>query len=178
MTNNFLQSAIRQIESYKSVGERAIDQLTDDQISWQFNEESSSISIIVKHVVGNQFSRWTNFLTEDGEKEWRERDAEFVNSYTSKAEMMEAWNKGWDCFLSVLKSLDENDLDKTIYIRKEPHSVIDAITRQLCHYSYHIGQIVYVAKMLQNEDWKSLSIPKNMSDEFNSKKFSESETNE
>ncbi|MDT0551631.1 DUF1572 family protein [Urechidicola vernalis] len=172
MKNNFLESAIRQIESYKAVGEKAIDQLTDEQVLWQYNEESSSIAVVAKHVVGNQFSRWTNFLIEDGEKEWRERDAEFVNTYTSKTEMLNAWDKGWDCFISVLKNLSEDDLKKTVYIRKEPHSVIDAITRQLCHYSYHIGQIVYVAKMLRNEEWKSLSIPKNKSAEFKTKKFS------
>lgn len=176
MKNNFLESAIHQINSYKIVGEKAINQLTKEELFWQYNEESSSIAVIIKHVAGNQFSRWTNFLTEDGEKEWRERDAEFENSFRSKEELMDTWEKGWDCFLSVLKTLSENDLDKTVYIRKEPHSVTDAITRQLCHYSYHIGQIVFVAKMLQNENWKSLSIPRNKSDEFNLKKFSK-ETN-
>ena len=175
MKNNFLESAIRQIKSYKTIGEKAFDQLTEEQLFWQFNEESSSISIIVKHIVGNQLSRWTNFLTEDGEKQWRERDAEFVNTYSSKEEMIIEWEKGWDCFLSVLNELSENDLNKTVYIRSEPHSIIDAITRQLCHYSYHIGQIVYVAKLSKNEEWESLSIPKNRSIEFNLKKMNKSQ---
>ena len=173
MQNNFLESAIRQISAYKTVGEKAFGQLTEKQLFWKYNEESSSIAIIVKHIVGNQFSRWTNFLIEDGEKNWRERDDEFIHSYTTKTEMMEEWGKGWNCFLTVLNQLTEDDLNRTIYIRKEPHSVTDAITRQICHYSYHVGQIVYVAKMAQNEEWKSLSIPKNKSNEFNLKKFSE-----
>ena len=171
MKNSFLESAIRQIYSYKIVGEKTFNQLTEEQLFWKYNQESSSIAIIVKHIVGNQFSRWTNFLTEDGEKEWRERDLEFENSYTTKEEMIQEWDKGWECFLFVLNQLTEADLNKTIYIRKEPHSVIDAITRQICHYSYHIGQITYVGKMLQNENWKSLSIPKNKSVQFNLEKF-------
>ena len=167
MKNSFLESAIRQINSYKVVGEKTFDQLTDEQLFWKYNQESSSIAIIVKHIVGNQFSRWTNFLTEDGEKEWRARDNEFENTYSTKAEMIQEWEKGWDCFLSVLNQLTEADLNKIIYIRKEPHSVIDAITRQICHYSYHIGQITYLGKMLKNEKWESLSIPKNKSIQFN-----------
>lgn len=174
MKNNLLEIAIRQIKSYKTVGDKTFDQLNDNQIFWQYNQESNSIAIIVKHIVGNQFSRWTNFLTEDGEKEWRERDDEFINSYTSKKEMIDAWEKGWECYLLALKQLSESDLNCIIYIRKEPHSVLEAITRQLCHYSYHIGQITYIAKMIKNEDWESLSIPKNKSKEFNQKKFSES----
>lgn len=160
MPINYLESAIQQINSYKTVGEKSFNQLTNEQVFWKYNEESSSIAVIVKHIVGNQLSRWFNFLTEDGEKERRERDAEFVNSYTSKEEMIVQWEKGWECFLSVLNQLTEKDLNQTVFIRKEPHSVIDAITRQLCHYSYHIGQIVYMAKMIQNDQWKSLSIPK------------------
>lgn len=172
MKNNFLKCAIKQIESYKSVGEKAINQLNEDELFWQYNDESSSIAVIIKHISGNQLSRWTNFLSEDGEKSWRERDAEFVDSFKNKDEVMETWSRGWDCFLSVLKNLSEKDLNNTVLIRNEPHSVTDAITRQLCHYSYHIGQIVYLAKMHKNTDWKSLSIPKNKSDEFNKQKFS------
>ena len=116
MKNNFLESAIRQINSYKIVGEKTFNQLTDEQLFWKYNQESSSIAIIVKHIVGNQFSRWTNFLTEDGEKEWRERDLEFENSYSTKQQMIQEWNKGWECFLAVLNQLSEHffSLDESI----------------------------------------------------------------
>lgn len=139
---------------------------------WQYNEASNSIAVIVQHLWGNMLSRWTNFLTEDGEKDWRDRDTEFETVIKSKDELLAKWNEGWQCLFNALDSLKEEDLSKTIYIRKEPHKVADAINRQLAHYSHHLGQIVYVGKMQLNEKWKSLSIPKGNSTQFNEKMMS------
>ena len=156
---------------YKSLGERAIAQLDDEQIKWHQNESSNSISIIVKHLSGNMLSRWTDFLTTDGEKSWRQRDDEFVNSIENKQELLLAWNKGWDCLFNAIDPLTENDLQKIVYIRDEGHTVMEAINRQLAHYAYHIGQIIFVAKILKGEEWQSLSIPKGKSSEYNKEKL-------
>ncbi|PCJ82430.1 MAG: hypothetical protein COA57_13305 [Flavobacteriales bacterium] len=156
---------------YKSLGERAIAQLDDEQIKWHQNENSNSISIIVKHLSGNMLSRWTDFLTTDGEKSWRQRDDEFVNSIENKQELLLAWNKGWDCLFNAIDPLTENDLQKIVYIRDEGHTVMEAINRQLAHYAYHIGQIIFVAKILKGEEWQSLSIPKGKSSEYNKEKL-------
>ena len=164
MTNNYLESAIKQFEYYKMLGEKTFEQLTDEQLFWQYNQESNSIATIVKHLWGNMLSRWTDFLTTDGEKEWRKRDAEFDNDIADKAELLSKWNEGWDCLFNALNPLTEDDLNKEIFIRNQGHSVIEAINRQLAHYPYHIGQIVYIGKMLKNEEWKSLSIAKNKSE--------------
>jgi hypothetical protein len=137
------------------------------------NEESNSIATIVKHLWGNMLSRWTDFLTSDGEKEWRQRDAEFDNDIGSQAELMDKWNEAWNCLFSALNSLTENDLSKEIYIRNQGHSVTEAINRQLAHYPYHIGQIVFIGKLLCNDPWTSLSIPKGNSKAFNAEKFSQ-----
>lgn len=158
---------VKRFEYYKSLGDKAFDQLTDEQIFWQYNEESNSIAVIVKHIAGNMLSRWTNFLNEDGEKSWRHRDEEFVNTFKTKDEVLEFWEKGWKCLFDALNQINDENLYATIYIRGEAHSVIDAILRQLAHYPYHIGQIVYIAKMIKNEDWKTLSIARNKSQEFN-----------
>ncbi len=159
---------IKRFEYYKMLGDKSFDQLSDEQIFWQFNEESNSIAIIVKHVAGNMLSRWTNFLTEDGEKHWRNRDEEFINTFKTKLEVLEYWEKGWKCLFNALNQINDENLYSTIYIRNEAHSVIDAVFRQLAHYPYHIGQIVYIAKMMKNDDWKTLSIARNKSQEFNS----------
>ena len=151
------------------MGEKTIEQMSEEDLFWQYNEQSNSIAMIVQHLSGNMLSRWTNFLTEDGEKEWRERNAEFENVIKSKEELLAKWNAGWDCLLSTLETLTKDDLYKTIYIRKEPIIVIDAINRQLAHYCSHLGQIVYLGKMLAGDQWKSLSIPKGNSEEFNDK---------
>lgn len=172
MNNNYLESIKRQFQYYKKLGDDTFSQMTDKDIHWQFNSESNSIAIIVKHIVGNQFSRWTNFRTEDGEKEWRHRDTEFKNGYASKKEMIAAWEKGWDCLFNAIIPLTENDLPELIYIRNQGHTIIEAINRQLCHYSYHIGQLIFIAKMIKDEDWKTLSITKNKSSDYNSDKFS------
>ncbi|SIR03275.1 Protein of unknown function, partial [Chryseobacterium sp. RU37D] len=124
--------------------------------------------IIVKHIAGNMLSRWTDFLKDDGEKPWRNRDEEFVNNFSNKQQVIDYWEKGWKCFFEALNQINDENLYATIYIRSEAHSVIDAVFRQLAHYPYHIGQIVYIAKMMKNDDWKTLSIARNKSSEFNS----------
>lgn len=169
---HYLESAKKQFEHQKMLGEKAFDQLSDDQLFWQFNRESNSIATIVKHLWGNMLSRWTDFLTTDGEKEWRQRDAEFENSITDRSELLSKWNEGWSCLFDALNSLTEDDLTKEVFIRNEAHTVVDAINRHLAHYSYHIGQIVYVGKMVCNENWSSLSIPKGKTKEYNAENFS------
>ncbi|MFP3598319.1 DUF1572 family protein [Chryseobacterium sp. SIMBA_029] len=158
---------VKRFEYYKSLGDNTLQQLSEEQVFWQYNEESNSIAVIINHIAGNMLSRWTNFLTEDGEKSWRNRDEEFVNTMNTKQEVLDFWEKGWKCFFDALGQITEENLYSTIYIRGEAHSVADAVFRQLAHYPYHIGQIVYLAKMMKNEDWKTLSIARNKSQEFN-----------
>ena len=170
---------IKRFEYYKMLGDKSFAQLSDEQIFWQFNEESNSIAVIVKHVAGNMLSRWTNFLTEDGEKPWRHRDEEFVNTFKTKDEVLQYWEKGWNCLFNALNQINDENLYSTIYIRNEAHSVIDAVFRQLAHYPYHIGQLVFIAKMMKNEDWKTLSIARNKSQDFNNEmkdKFTQDES--
>lgn len=169
MPFDYLASVKKRFKQYKSLGDKTLEQLEEKNLFWQYNEESNSIAIIIQHLWGNMLSRWTNFLTEDGEKEWRERDAEFQKVIKTKEELILKWDAGWDCLFGVLDSLSYDDLDKTIYIRKEPLNVGDAINRQFAHYSYHVGQIVYLGKMQLGERWISLSIPKGDSNEFNDK---------
>ncbi len=158
------------------LGDKTFEQLENKDIQWQYNSESNSISIIVKHIVGNMLSRWTNFLSEDGEKEWRQRDSEFEYSYFSKEDMIAAWNKGWDCLFNAITPLQEDDFKRIVYIRNQGHTVNEAINRQLAHYSYHIGQIVFLGKMIKGNEWKSLSIPKGNSGKYNKDKFSKNKT--
>ncbi|MGN6247717.1 MAG: DUF1572 family protein [Ginsengibacter sp.] len=172
MPFNYLESVIKYFRQQKSLGDKTIEQLTEENLLWQFNENSNSIAIIVNHLWGNMLSRWSNFLTEDGEKDWRNRDTEFEKVISSKEELIKKWNEGWQCVLDALESLKEEDLSKTIFIRKEAHNVGDAINRQLAHYSNHVGQIVYIGKMVLDEKWKSLSIPKGKSKDFNNKMMS------
>lgn len=172
MNQEYLNSIQKQFAYYKLLGEKTFDQLNDDQLFWKYNSESNSIATIVKHLWGNMLSRWTDFLTTDGEKPWRQRDAEFENDITSREELMAKWNDGWNCFLNAINGLTESDLSKEVFIRNMGHTVFDAINRQLAHYPYHIGQIVFIGKMLRNDDWNSLSIPKGQSDKYNADKFS------
>ena len=160
MQENFIESLIKWFEYYKLLGEKSFVQVNDNAIFWQFNPESNSIATIVKHLWGNMMSRWTEFLTTDGEKVWRNRDGEFENDILSREEMMKKWNDGWECLFRALGSLKQEDLVKIVYVRNIGQSVQDAIERQLAHYSYHVGQIVYIARMMAGE-WESLSIPKN-----------------
>ncbi|URC10935.1 DUF1572 domain-containing protein [Flavobacterium sp. B183] len=170
-TDSYLESVKKQFLYYKMLGEKAIAQLEPDQLFVTLNEDTNSIATIVKHVSGNMLSRWTDFLTSDGEKEWRNRDSEFENDLKSKEEVLLIWNEGWDCLLNALNSLNPEQLSDIIYIRNEGHTVIEAINRQLAHYPYHIGQIVFYAKQLKKGDWDSLSIPKNKSGNYNAEKF-------
>lgn len=171
METNYLESAIKQFEYYKLLGDKTFFQVPEVKLFWHYNEDSNSIATIVKHLWGNMLSRWTDFLTTDGEKEWRNRDAEFENDISSKQEMIDKWNEGWSVFLNTLKSLKAEDLEKIIYIRNQGHTVLEAINRQLAHYPYHVGQIVFIGKMC-TEQWDSLSIPKGKSNNYNAEKFS------
>ncbi|MBA9072094.1 hypothetical protein GGR22_000220 [Flavobacterium gossypii] len=170
--SHFLESAKKQFLYYKTLGEKAIHQLEDEQLFVALNEDTNSIATIVKHLHGNMLSRWTDFLTSDGEKDWRKRDDEFVDTYQSKEELLEKWNEAWDCLFNALNPLQPEQLTDIIYIRNEGHTVVEAINRQLAHYPYHIGQIVFYAKLLKKTEWDSLSIPKNKSGDYNAAKFS------
>lgn len=172
MKSDYISSIKNQFEYYKLLGEKTFSQLNDEQLFWKYNEESNSIATLVKHLSGNMLSRWTDFFTSDGEKEWRNRDEEFESNIESKEQLIQLWDKGWECFLSVLYQLKEEDLEKTIYIRNQGHTVTEAINRQLAHYPYHIGQIVFIGKMICDEKWISLSIPKGDSKKYNEEKFS------
>ena len=173
MTNDYLESVKKQFEYYKMLGEKTFAQLADEQLFKQFNEESNSIWSIVKHLSGNMRSRFTDFMTTDGEKEWRQRDAEFENDLVSRTELLAKWNEGWDCLFTAINQLTEHDLTKEVFIRNQGHSVVEAINRQLAHYPYHIGQIVFIGKMLVKEKWVSLSIPKGDSEKYNTDKFAQ-----
>lgn len=170
---SYLESIKKQFLYYKTLGEKAIAQLEPEQLFVTVNEDTNSIAIIVKHLSGNMLSRWTDFLTTDGEKQWRNRDEEFESDIQSKEEVMSAWEKGWKCLFDALNSLQPKQLSDIIYIRNEGHSVIEAINRQLAHYPYHVGQIVFYAKQLKNSSWQSLSIPRKESNSYNAIKFAQ-----
>ncbi|MES2761901.1 MAG: DUF1572 domain-containing protein [Bacteroidota bacterium] len=172
MKTDYLESVIKQFEYYKLLGDKTIAQLPDDKLFWQYNAESNNIAVIIKHLRGNMLSRWTDFLSTDGEKEWRNRDSEFENDITDKTTVLKQWEEGWKCAFDALKSLKEEDLQKTIYIRNQGHTALEAINRQFAHYPYHVGQIVFIGKMILNEKWQSLSIPRGRSADYNSEKFS------
>lgn len=176
VNKNFLESTIKLFSYYKSLGEKTFDQLNDEDIQRKPNEISNSIAIIVHHLSGNMLSRWTDFLTTDGEKPWRDRDAEFSESYPDKKAMMEAWEKGWKCLLDALNGVSENDLDKIVYIRNEGQTVIEVVQRQLAHYATHVGQIMMLGKWIKGNEWKSLSIPLGESKSFNADKFNQEKT--
>ena len=158
----YLDSVIKRFDSYKDLGEKTFAQVDEMGFHYLANEASNSIALIIQHMHGNMMSRWTNFLTEDGEKSWRVRDEEFEPKEFSQAKLLELWQEGWECLFKALRSLKEEDLLKTIHIRDEGMTAIDAINRQLAHYSYHVGQIVFIGKILKALQWKSLSIPKKM----------------
>jgi hypothetical protein len=164
----YLDSALKRSATYKLLGDYTFLQLEEKDFYYTPNGESNSIAVIIKHMSGNMISRWTNFLTEDGEKPGRNRETEFsLQEHLSREELIGQWEKGWACFLDTLRSLNEEDLLRTIYIRHEPLVAIDAINRQLAHYPHHVGQIVYIGKMIKGRNWHSLSIPKGGSDQFN-----------
>ncbi len=158
--SEYLEVVRERFLDMKITAEKAFEQLSEEELFWSLNEDSNSIVIIVKHISGNMLSRWTDFFTTDGEKSTRNRDEEFVSDVKTRVSMMELWDVGWNVFLSTLNDIGEEDLLKTITIRNEPHTVIQAIERQMFHYSYHTGQIVYIAKCLKSSDWKTLTIPR------------------
>lgn len=171
MENQYIESIKKQFEYYKTLGEKTFEQISEENLFWKYNEPSNSIANIVCHLSGNMLSRWTDFLTTDGEKVWRNREAEFEGYIRNKAELLVLWHKGWDCLFKAIQSISDSDLKTIIYIRNEPHTILEAINRQLAHYPYHIGQIVFIGKLL-SENWVSLSIPKGNSVAYNTDKFS------
>ena len=170
---HYLDSAKRQFMMYKQQGEKALLQVDDSELTWQANEDSNSIATIIKHMCGNMLSRWTDFLTTDGEKPWRQRDAEFEQEILTRETLMKMWDDGWACLFKALNSITDHDLERIIYIRNEGHTILEAINRQIAHYSYHVGQIVYITKLRSKEEWQSLTIPRNKSNEYNADKFSQ-----
>ncbi len=169
----YLESVKKQFAYYKMLAEKTFEQLSEEQLFWQYNAESNSVANIVKHLSGNMLSRWTDIFNSDGEKTWRDRDAEFENDITSRAELLIVWQEGWRCFLETLDTLTDRDLQKEVFIRNQGHTVLEAINRQLAHYPYHIGQIVFIGKMMCDSNWNSLSIPKGNSAKYNHTKFSQ-----
>ncbi|MEX2569653.1 MAG: DUF1572 family protein [Cyclobacteriaceae bacterium] len=170
-TSTFLESSLKLFKFYKRLGENAMQQVPDEKLSWQYNEDSNSIATIVKHLSGNMHSRWTDFLTTDGEKEWRERDAEFETDIPSREAILKRWEEGWKVLFDAIQPLAEDDFQKTVYIRNEGFTVIEAISRQLAHYACHVGQIIYLAKMYSQEPWQSLSSPRGKSASYNRTKI-------
>src|SRR5437764_13450488 len=167
---HYLDDALRTFGNYQKLAERAFAQISDEDFFRKLDAESNSIAINIKHMAGNMLSRWTDFLTTDGEKPERNRDMEFVMlPETTKEEMLAYWEKGWKVTLEAIESLTSDDLMRTVAIRGQDHTVVQAIDRQMAHYAYHVGQIVYLAKHFKSSEWKSLSVPKNKSAEFNAK---------
>jgi len=171
MTKDYLESVDKQFRYYKMLGEKTFDQLSDEDLIWQYNEASNSIAIIIKHLWGNMRSRWTDFLTMDGEKDFRDREAEFEGYIISREELLIKWNEGWKILFEALASINESNSSQLVYIRNQGHTITEAINRQLAHYAYHIGQIVYLGRMIKGKDWESLSIPKGESERYNAEYF-------
>ncbi len=168
-TTSYIEDSLALFRYYKRLAERAMGQVTDEQLFTTLDQESNSIAIIIKHMTGNMRSRWTDFLTTDGEKPDRNRDSEFVDAPQTRKELFDVWEQGWACVFQALESLTEADLARTVTIRGEPHSVMQAINRQVAHYPHHVGQIVLLAKHFAHDKWQSLSVPRNQSAEFNRK---------
>ena len=166
-TTSYLRDSISLFHYYKKLSERAMEQVTDEQLFAALDGEMNSIAIIVKHLTGNMRSRWTDFLTSDGEKSDRKRDTEFENPPATRDALMKLWEEGWNCGFAALAPLSDADVDRPVEIRGEPHSVMQAVNRQIAHYAYHCGQIVFLAKHLQSTKWKSLTVPRGKSEEFN-----------
>ena len=170
---DYIDSSRKQFEYYKLLGEKTFSQLSDEQLFWLSDDEANSISIIVKHLHGNMLSRWTDFLTSDGEKVWRKRDSEFEQGVIDRSSLLSLWEKGWACVFQALDSVNETNADTVVYIRNQGHSIMEAVNRQLAHYSYHVGQIVFIGRMLKGKDWSSLSIPRGNSNAYNQEKFAQ-----
>jgi hypothetical protein len=167
----YLKSVHENLVFLKSKGDRTISQLSLEELHWKPNDESNSIAIIVKHLHGNMVSRWTDFLTSDGEKPTRERDLEFEGGYFSKEELLQSWENGWNLVFNALDMVDEKQLLNTVYLRGEPRTVLRAIQSELVHYASHIGQMIYIGKQIKNREWQNLSIPRGKSREFHENKL-------
>src|SRR5687767_921188 len=168
IVQNYFEDAIASFKSYKKLADKAIAQLKDEEFFVSLDEEANSVAVIMKHMAGNMFSRWTDFLTTDGEKPNRNRDMEFViEANTTKDDVFNYWERGWACVFAAIEPLKLEDFEKTVMIRSEPHTIVQAINRQMTHYAYHIGQIVFLAKHFRSAEWNSLSIPRNKSADFN-----------
>ncbi len=168
-TISYLKDSLTIFRYYKRLAERALEQTSDADLFTELGPETNSIAIVVKHMAGNMRSRWTNFLTTDGEKPDRDRDCEFVAPPSTRAELLEMWERGWECLFAALEPLTDADLTRTVFIRGEAHSVMQAVNRQVAHYQYHVGQIVLLARHFAGDRWQSLSVPRNRSVEFNRK---------
>ena len=169
LTTSYLEESVAVLHQYRRLGEKSIAQVSDADLTRTLDHEANSISTIVKHIAGNMRSRWTNFLTTDGEKPDRDRDSEFATPLASRETLMALWNEGWDLVSNTIGALTDADLTRTVTIRGEPHSVMQAINRQVTHYASHVGQIILLAKHFQGENWKPLTIPRNRSVDFNQK---------
>lgn len=172
-SSNFLESTKKQFTYYQLLGDRTFDQVSDADLFWQSASENNSIAIIVNHLHGNMMSRWTDFLTTDGEKDFRNRDQEFENIIKNRADLNAKWTEGWQMLFTALASINEDKFNQLVYIRNQGHTIIEAVNRQLAHYAYHVGQIVIIGQMRRGKDWKSLSIPKGDSKIYNQKKFAQ-----
>jgi hypothetical protein len=168
-TTSYLEDSIHLLRYYRQLAERAITQVTEQQLYQLLDEDANSVAIVMQHMAGNMKSRWTNFLSEDGEKPWRNRDSEFEQPPATRQALLQMWEEGWACVFQVLESLTDADLSRSVPIRGEAHSVMQAINRQIAHYAYHCGQIVLLAKHFQHSQWASLTVPKGKSAEFNAK---------
>jgi uncharacterized damage-inducible protein DinB len=164
-----LSHLIARFRAYKEMAEKAITQLSDQQLRQPLDENTNSIAVIMKHMSGNLKSRFTQFLTTDGEKPDRDRDSEFIDEFPDRAAMMSFWESGWACLFASLSELQEADLGRTVTIRGEPHLVIDALLRALAHQAYHVGQIVQLARFLAKDQWTTITIPRGASRQFNEK---------
>lgn len=164
-----LESALKEFRDYKVLGDKTFAQLEEKDFHFQPNEECNSIAVIIQHLHGNMLSRWTHFLTEDGEKEWRQRDDEFEIHTFNREQLLKLWEEGWQVVLKTIESLKTEDLSKTIYIRSKPHNVVAAIQRQLTHYASHVGQIILLGKIIKGKSWQTLSVPRHQSGAFNDK---------
>ncbi len=162
----YLEEIMGNYKGLKKQAERVFDQLSTEELSWTPNEESNSIAILIKHMSGNMKSRWTDFLTTDGEKPDRYRDNEFIDDMVTREHILNVWEEGWDVLFNTLDSLTEADLLKTVFIRSEPHTVVQALQRQVIHYAAHVGQIIYIGKLAKNKEWNTLSIPRGKSEDY------------
>lgn len=171
MSSSYLKSIRFEYMRYKTMAERAVAQLEDGELHWKASENANSVAVLMQHIAGNTLSRFTDFLTSDGEKNWRDRDSEFEEQFTDRGELMAYWERGWQCLFDALNALAEADLERTVYVRAEGHTVAEALNRSMGHHAYHVGQIVHIGIQLKGDAWQTLSIPRGQSQAFNEQMF-------